>query len=67
MPINYAKELGAMKPGKMMGESEPANDDYSEAKEMAGRDLATALGIDPETIDARALCEAVKAIVELEE
>lgn len=72
--VDYAKELGAMGKGPMMGkgkgmmaDEESDGDDYSAAKEAAGMQLAEALGIDASIIDARALCDAVKAIIELEE
>ncbi len=62
MMPDYFKEMGGDMP-----KSEPANDDYSPAKEAAATALATALGIDPGGIDAQAVCDAVKALVKLEE
>ena len=66
MPTDYAKELGAMKPmgGKPMADE---GSDYDAGKEAAGRALASALGVDPEAVDGAEVCEAVKAILELEE
>lgn len=72
MPIDYAKELGAMKPmkGGMRDKmaSEPDTDDaYSSAKQREAENIATALGIDPAGIDGEALCDAIKRLVKLEE
>lgn len=52
------KEMGVEESGEEPG--------YSAAKEAVARDVASALGIDPETIDAPALCDALKKLIELE-
>lgn len=70
---DYAKELGAMGGMKAMGGdmmkggSEESEDDYSSAKEAAASALASALGLDPAGLDLKAVCDAVKQIIELEE
>jgi hypothetical protein len=39
---------------------------YSEQKEAVAKEAASALGIDPESIDAMAFCNALKKLIELE-
>lgn len=43
-----------------------ADEGYSSAKEDVAREAATALGLDPTTIDATAFCNALKKLIALE-
>lgn len=69
MAADYAKELGAMGMGggKDMPMGDDSDADYSAAKEAAASSLATALGLDPASLDLEAVCNAVKQIVDLED
>jgi hypothetical protein len=56
-----------------MGKASPLEPDmggdekvYSEQKEAVAKEAASALGIDPESIDAMAFCNALKKLIELE-
>lgn len=56
-------------PKEMGGESSESMDEdpgYSATKEAVAREAASALGIDPEQIDARAFCDALKKLIALE-
>lgn len=52
--------------GVSAGDEDEGEAGYGAAKKDAANRLASALGIDSDKIDAKALCAAVKEIVELE-